>query len=506
MEEKKLFAYLQRLSRAEWEAFGDFLRHPQMGDSKVFYKYLLTLKRLHFSHEEMTEAEFNLAVNPKGPKSLSHMRRQYALMLDKLLDFLALATFKADESLRREARLRALASRGWQDALQEQFAEEHKKFQRNPYRSGADYLGLAKLAILHGDLGPPPLSSGGNGFYQFAIALLDQGYEVAGWELASKANNLDAYSAATHAAPKWLTTPAPPKEETASQVPLDSENPIAQLLQAIHRLHQPGALPEREFQQARACLDQALPFLKAYNKSIFQDIYGHLISYAGRNLQHNPTLLRPALNALYNGIVNHDLLLGRDSLSPVHLLNIVQQALLDQPLPKALAYLAKLQPNLPEGLRDITHDVSRAQLYFHHQQFQASYALLNTVEIDVRVAGGFELLLSHKTYQLIVAIECADYEAVDRYVPNFHAWLDRHKDSQPATRRRAYHQFVYAAQKITEHLEALAGNGPVQNAAIMTAQLRRKFNQQHPVFYKWLASKMLALEAMDLPGAPKKTS
>lgn len=506
MEEKKLFGYLQRLSRAEWEAFGDFLCHPQMGDSKVFYKYLLIFKRIHFSNVEMTEAEFNLAVNPKGPKSRSHMRRQYALMLDKLLDFLALASFKADESLRREARLRALASRGWQDALQEQFAEERNKFQRNPYRSGADYLGLAKLAILHGDLGPPPHPTSGNGFYQSAIALLDQSYAVAGWELASKASNLDAYGTAPHSAPQWLTAKTQPKEEIASALPRDSENPLAQLLAAIHRLHQPGALPEREFQQARACLDQALPFLKAYNKSIFQDIYGHLISYAGRNLQSNPSLLRPALHALYIGIVNHDLLLGRDSLSPVHLLNIVQEALLDQPLPKALAYLAKLQPNLPADLRDITYDVGRAQLYFHHQQFQASYALLNTVEIDVRVAGGFELLLSHKTYQLIVAMECADYEAVYRYAPNFHAWLERHKESQLATRRRAYHQFVYAAQKISEYLEARAGNGPVQDVATLTAQLRRKFSHQHPIFYKWLVSKMQALEAMDPPPHHQKTS
>jgi hypothetical protein len=484
MEKKKIFIFLCQLGKPEWKAFESYLEHPMLGASELYVDFLAAFYQMHFGKQKMSEADFHFYVYGHRKLRTLHMNRHFSLMCDKLFDFLAYQAYKRNAALQLEARMLALADRGWSEAGDEVYAKGVAKLRENPIRSGASYLGLAKLSLLKKGTEPVPGPKARATFLEEPMRLLDEAYAIAALELATKACNYAPQNHDSLQMPRWLQ----PQLREADAPPVPAL--LATILHHIYQMYQHPAAAYQHFTQAQTLLDAALKHLQPENSVLFQELYSHLISHGGRNLQAEPARYRPALYQLYDSMLTHHLLLDDGLLSPIHLINVVERAWKVEPLERGIALLDLYQAQLPPNLKDATYQCCLALLHFHHTLYPAARQQLLQAEVAIGTADSFELNLSIKTHLLIMTVECGDYEAIAKMAANYRTWLKRHHGNPLPPRFAGYGSFAEGIEKIADHLLDLDSHGPKTDWPAECQALQAAWKLQKPIHHAWLLQKL----------------
>ncbi len=438
MANTKLFLYLSRLTPAEWELFDKYLDSALLGNSKLCRQFLQEAKAFRPFDDPLSVRRFSLAANKDGKYSTGDLNRIYSKMLDKLFSFLSWLEFERNEKLRQSLLLHSMANRGWREGFLREFLKQDSNEGSSTIRNSATLLDGAVLELLKIDVGIHGFGVSMEGAeFQPAIDALDQGYFLAGLDLAVKAANRDMFSGVSHRLPKFLNLDG--LGTSFGSLPL--------ILQAIWKMYQPEEDQETAFQQAKQLLFDAIGQFDSNNRRMFLDLFTHLTNFAARGLLSGKEEYRAETRVLYDFMLLYGVFLQDGELSVLHYQNVAMSFFKIGDLERAEEFLHEYKHHLPVPNRENTFQLNFALLCFYRMDFSKAKKILIELERQFSGKEDFEFLLRYKVYQIVLTVECRDWERAADLAGYFSRWL-RKSIGMESGRKSSYLEFAKLSAKV----------------------------------------------------------
>ena len=173
------------------------------------------------------------------------------------------------------------------------------------------------------------------------------------------------------------------------------------------------------------------------------DQYSHAINYCVRKFNSgNPSFLEE-LFQLYEDLIQKEILVSDDQLSPWFFKNVVFVGLRIGKYDWTENFILKYSPYLPESFRDNAVTFNLARLYWYQKDYDKVIEQLREVEYEDVTYN-----LSSKSMLLATYYERDEIEPLYSLLDSFRVYLNRRKDI-PLQRRENYKNLIKFTKKLT---------------------------------------------------------
>ncbi|MEY3444695.1 MAG: hypothetical protein RLZZ519_2976, partial [Bacteroidota bacterium] len=216
----------------------------------------------------------------------------------------------------------------------------------------------------------------------------------------------DLFSGVSHRFPKFMNL----------DVPVTSYGSLPMILQEIWKMYQPKEDQEAAFQRAKQLLFDSISQFDSSNRRMFLDLFTHLTNYAARGLLSGKEEYRVETRLLYDFMLLHGVFLQDGELSVLHYQNVAMSFFKIGDFERAEKFLNEYKLHLPGPNRENTFQLNFALLCFYRMDFAKAKRMLIDLERQFSGKEDFEFLLRFKVYQIVLTVECKDWERQDIFL------------------------------------------------------------------------------------------
>ncbi len=509
MDERKLYRYLEKLSKAEWADFGNFLASPILGNSPLYCRFLEVFCEIRFEGLALSADDFHRRLYPKekfpeyygdegkdadSPYSkalVGLVNRHLTGMLSKLFDYWGFKEFQEDKAGQLAYRLKGLARLREVGAFEKAVAESEKLAAGSPFRNSSRLLDDARHALQRTEIGGGTSRKASGPRFQSAIDDLDAGYLVAGLDLICKANNHDfkhqKQGGQAHRKPRFL--------DISRLQGLGTGNSLVEVLLEIYRMSADGG-KDLHYRKAKTILMKAIGELHVENAVMFEDLFGHLINFAARQERASKPKYRRELQELYEFALSHGVFVQHGHLSANHYQNIATTFMDFGEFGWVEVFLMQYKDQLPKEVQEPVYHFNLAVLQFRQQRYSMAKQSLVMVENIYNAQTNREFTLQVKAYLLVMEYTCEKYEHLYWRAQGFITWLKNERGLRQE-RLTGYLRFARIIRRLGKVRERWSSRPAPAKLAAMREEVAEK-DQRPLVFGKWLRGFMDEI----MPSAP----